>query len=134
MNILGISEGFHDAAICLIRNSTKIHYASSSERYSGIKNDKWVHKDQLPLSESNRPNVVAYYEKPFRKNLRRLYAGQKWQTPRIKYDWCYGHHESHFKSSGYTTRKSKCAKSFLIFAFSFLKSLTHSSKLFINFF
>ena len=36
MNILGISEGFHDAAICLIRNSTKIHYASSSERYSGI--------------------------------------------------------------------------------------------------
>ena len=108
MNILGISEGFHDAAICLIRNSTKIHYASSSERYSGIKNDKWVHKDQLPFSEINRPNVVAYYEKPFRKNLRRLYAGQKWQKPRIKYDWCYGHHESHAAAGYYTAPFDDC--------------------------
>ena len=32
MKVLGISEGFHDAAICIL-NDTKIHYASSSERY-----------------------------------------------------------------------------------------------------
>ena len=108
MNILGISEGFHDAAICLIRNSTKIHYASSSERYSGIKGDKWVHADQFPRSPSNQANVVAYYEKPFRKNLRRLYAGQKWQTPRLKYDWCYGHHESHAAAGYYTAPFDDC--------------------------
>ena len=36
MNIIGISEGFHDAAICVIRERTILH-ASHSERYSGIK-------------------------------------------------------------------------------------------------
>ncbi|SVA84477.1 uncharacterized protein METZ01_LOCUS137331, partial [marine metagenome] len=41
MNILGISEGFHDAAVCLLKD-TKIYYASSSERYSGIKGDRWT--------------------------------------------------------------------------------------------
>ena len=88
MNILGVSEGFHDAAVCLLRD-TSIHYASSRERYSGIKGDKWIHKDQLPRTKINKPDVVAYYERPFRKNLRRLYAGQKWQSPRIKYDLCF---------------------------------------------
>ena len=101
MNILGVSEGFHDAAVCLLRN-TKIHYASSSERYSGKKGDKWIHKDQWPRTKINKPDVVAYYEKPFRKNLRRLYAGQKWQNSRIKYDLCFGHHESHAAAGYYT--------------------------------
>ena len=45
MNIIGISEGFHDAAICVIREK-KILHASHSERYSGIKNDKWIHPSQ----------------------------------------------------------------------------------------
>ena len=107
MNILGVSEGFHDAAICLLRD-TRIHYASSSERYSGIKGDKWIHKDQLPRTKINKPDVVAYYEKPFRKNLRRLYAGQKWQKPRIKYDWSFSHHESHAAAGYYTAPFEDC--------------------------
>ena len=107
MNILGVSEGFHDAAICLLRD-TRIHYASSSERYSGIKGDKWIHKDQLPRTKINKPDVIAYYEKPFRKNLRRLYAGQKWQKPRIKYDWSFGHHESHAAAGYYTAPFDDC--------------------------
>ena len=107
MNILGVSEGFHDAAICLLRD-TRIHYASSSERYSGIKGDKWIHKDQLPRTKINRPDIVAYYEKPFRKNLRRLYAGQKWQWPRFKYDWSLGHHESHAAAGYYTAPFDDC--------------------------
>ena len=107
MNILGVSEGFHDAAVCLLRD-TRIHYASSSERYSGIKGDKWIHKDQLPRTKINKPDVVAYYENPFRKNLRRLYAGQKWQKPRIKYDWSFSHHESHAAAGYYTAPFDDC--------------------------
>ena len=107
MKILGISEGFHDAAICLLHDD-KIHYASSSERYSGIKNDKWIHKDQLPATRINKPDVVSYYEKPFLKNLRRWYAGQRWQKPRSKYDVNFGHHESHAAAGYYTAPFDDC--------------------------
>jgi carbamoyltransferase len=107
MKILGISEGFHDAAVCLLHDD-KIHYASSSERYSGIKNDKWIHKDQLPATRINKPDVVSYYEKPFLKNLRRWYAGQRWQKPRSKYDVNFGHHESHAAAGYYTAPFDDC--------------------------
>ena len=39
MNILGLSEGFHDAGLCLLQND-KIITATHAERHSGIKNDK----------------------------------------------------------------------------------------------
>ena len=75
MNILGLSEGFHDAGLCLLQND-KIVTATHAERHSGIKNDKWLHHSQFPVSKKYEPDVIAFYEKPFRKNLRRLYAGQ----------------------------------------------------------
>jgi len=77
MRVVGISEGFHDAAMCILIDD-KIYHASHSERYSRVKNDKWLHKKQFPHMKS-KP-IVAYYEKPLWKNLRRLYAGQKWRT------------------------------------------------------
>ena len=49
MRILGISEGFHDAGVCLIEDQ-KILYASHSERYSRIKNDRNVHPKQYKKS------------------------------------------------------------------------------------
>ena len=107
MNIIGISEGFHDAALCLLQNS-KILYASQSERYSKIKNDPWVHPDQWPKADRYQPNIVAYYEKPFRKNLRRLYAGQSWQKPRVNYDYSFGHHQSHAAAGYYTSPFDEC--------------------------
>ena len=107
MNIIGISEGFHDAALCLLQNS-KILYASQSERYSKVKNDPWVHPDQWPKADRYQPNIVAYYEKPFRKNLRRLYAGQSWQQPRVKYDYSFGHHQSHAAAGYYTSPFDEC--------------------------
>ena len=107
MKILGISEGFHDAAVCLLHDN-KIHYASHSERYSKIKNDKWISREQFPQSRINKPDVVAYYEKPFLKNLRRWYAGQKRQKPRLKYDINFGHHESHAAAGYYTSPFNKC--------------------------
>ena len=107
MNILGVSEGFHDAGICLLRDD-KIYFASHSERHSQKKGDKWVHPDQLPKTQKYKPDVIAYYEKPFRKNLRRLYAGQKWQKPRRKYDVYFGHHESHAAAGYYTAPFDEC--------------------------
>ena len=107
MNILGVSEGFHDAGICLLRND-QIHFASHSERHSRKKGDKWIHPTQLPTSKINKPDIVAYYEKPFRKNLRRIYAGQKWQKPRRKYDVYFGHHECHAAAGYYTSPFDEC--------------------------
>ena len=107
MNIIGISEGFHDAALCVIRDRKIIH-ASQSERYSGVKNDKWVNPSQWPVSKQYQPDVVAYYEKPFKKNLRRLWAGQSWQKPRVKYDCSFSHHESHAAAGYYTSPFNEC--------------------------
>ena len=50
MNILGLSEGFHDAGLCLLQND-KIVTATHAERHSGIKNDKWLHHSQFPISK-----------------------------------------------------------------------------------
>ena len=107
MNVLGVSEGFHDAGVCLLRND-RIYFASHSERHSRKKGDKWIHPTQLPKSKINKPDIIAYYEKPFRKNLRRIYAGQKWQKPRRKYDAYFGHHECHAAAGYYTSPFNEC--------------------------
>ena len=94
-----MSEGFHDAAICFLIDD-QIYHASHSERYSGVKGDKTIHYKQsfmLPL-----PEVTAYYEKPFLKNLRRLYAGQKWCSTHRHYDVSFYHHESHAAAGFFT--------------------------------
>lgn len=99
---VGISEGFHDAALTVL-DGQDIKYASHSERYSRVKNDKWVHKDQLVDSDS-----ISFYEKPFLKNTRRLFAGQKWTTPKRKYDNYFGHHETHAAAGYYTSPFNEC--------------------------
>jgi carbamoyltransferase len=107
MNILGISEGFHDAAVCVLRNN-KIIFASQAERFSGVKNDKWIHSNQLPKTEKYKPDVIAFYEKPFRKNLRRLYSGQGWKKNTTNFDVSFGHHESHAAAGYYTSPFNEC--------------------------
>ena len=105
MRVLGISEGFHDAAMCVLIDN-KIYHASHSERFSRLKNDKWIHKKQFPYMKS-KP-VVAYYEKPLWKNLRRLYAGQKWQSVDRQYDVSFPHHKSHAAAGYYTAPFDDC--------------------------
>jgi len=107
MNILGLSEGFHDAGLCLLQND-KIVTATHAERHSGIKNDKWLHHSQFPISKKYQPDAIAFYEKPFRKNLRRLYAGQSWQKPSRKCDYYFSHHESHAAAGYYTSPFDDC--------------------------
>jgi carbamoyltransferase len=75
-NILGISAGFHDAAATVISPCGDILFAGHSERYSKRKNDhnfcQGLLDDILPYG----PDIVAYYERPWAKQLRRLYSGE----------------------------------------------------------
>jgi carbamoyltransferase len=77
MNILGISAGFHDAAATVINQHGEIVYAGHAERYSKIKNDPNLHKDMFwELARGRHIDHIAYYETPWKKQLRQLYSGQ----------------------------------------------------------
>ena len=76
MNILGISAGFHDAAATVINSHGDIVYAGHSERYSKVKNDPNIHIDMIAELGQWNVNHIAYYETPWKKQLRQLYSGQ----------------------------------------------------------
>ena len=121
MNILGISAGFHDAGITLI-NDGEIVFAAHSERYSKRKHDSEINADMLNdcFDRYGVPQRIAYYERPWLKKTRQLYAGQyqelfkpgiqhkleqiwpREDMPKIEY---HGHHKSHaaagFQTSSY---------------------------------
>jgi carbamoyltransferase len=63
MNILGISAGFHDAAISVINTQGDILFAGHSERYSKIKNDAHLCLDLLDDIDQYDIDEIAYYEK-----------------------------------------------------------------------
>lgn len=94
MNILGISAGFHDAAATLINHQGDILFAGHSERYSKHKNDADLctgllddvihYNDYGPMTST--PEIVAYHERPWLKQLRQLYSGQgiEWDKITVK--------------------------------------------------
>jgi len=118
MNILGISAGFHDAGISLICDG-EILFAGHSERYSKIKHDSEINREILAdcFTHCGIPDRIAYYERPWLKKTRQLYAGQYkdlfdtsiedkirkiWPNknpPDIEY---HGHHKSH-AAAGFQT-------------------------------
>ena len=75
-NILGISAGFPDAAAAVINTRGEILFAGHSERYSKKKNDADIHPGLLCELGQYSINHVAYYERPWNKQLRQLYSGQ----------------------------------------------------------
>jgi carbamoyltransferase len=87
MNILGISAGFHDAAATVINRQGDILFAGHSERYSKKKNDPNIDSGLIRELENYNPvDTVAYYERPWAKQLRQLYAGQgvEWDKLSVK--------------------------------------------------
>lgn len=76
MNILGISAGFHDAAATVISSQGNVLFAGHSERYSKRKNDADFCPGLLDDILPYEPAHVAYYERPWAKQLRQLYSGQ----------------------------------------------------------
>ena len=119
MNILGISAGYHDAAATVINSSGDIVFAGHAERYSKKKNDANINLDLIwDACGDVGIDHVAYYETPWKKQLRQLYAGQgiewnKLTTAQVLQKqlrgWfshmpysCHSHHLSH-AASGFQT-------------------------------
>lgn len=119
MVVWGISANSHDAAITVVHDK-EILFASQSERYSGVKND--AHLNAGIINDANRygePDLVVWYEHPFLKSLRQLWAGQGWISNNIKqYIRNYGigaplttvdHHHSHAAGGYYTSNFDEAA-------------------------
>lgn len=80
MNYIGISCGFHDAALSVIDDNGNILYAGHSERYSKHKHTKHLGIDIVEdaLSYTNSRDIeVHYYERPVMKFLRQVRSGEK---------------------------------------------------------
>ena len=79
MNYLGISAGFHDAAVSVIDDGGNIIFAGHSERYSKKKHDSELCPELLMDAHAyiTPPYQVHYYERPFVKAIRQFQAGQK---------------------------------------------------------
>ena len=73
---LGVSAGFHDAAVCLIDSGGNIEFAGHSERYSKNKSDANICPELVAELYGYNIEHVAYYERPWLKQLRQWYAGQ----------------------------------------------------------
>jgi carbamoyltransferase len=96
MKYLGISEGFHDAAVAVVNNN-QILFATHAERYTGVKNEKYV-----PDFLKARHDLSIFYEDTDLKNMRRLKNGQRATINGEEYDTFVGHHESHMAAGYYT--------------------------------
>ena len=83
-NILGISAGYHDAAVSVINTAGEILFAGHAERYSKQKNDANIHVDMLfEAARGRHIDHIAYYETPWKKQTRQLYSGQGIEWSRI---------------------------------------------------
>jgi carbamoyltransferase len=118
MNHIGISAGFHDAAISVISENGDILFAGHSERYSKKKHDAHLCEDIIKEATkiSGSAYRLHYYEKPWLKAIRQWRAGQKIGplsvksiiTPELyelfgdKPIQTYSHHKSH-AAAGFQT-------------------------------
>ena len=110
----GVAAGTHDGSIAVVKDND-ILFASHTERYSRKKNDP--HLDSQLLRRALRygqPDVIYWYENPYKKALRKLWAGQpdKWMNPRdylsnygIYGDIKYGNHHKSHAAAGFATSK-----------------------------
>jgi len=117
MRILGINCLNHDAAVSVIEDGD-IKFAGHSERYSRKKNDMFLNDGIMDEALSHgQPDIVAYFERPWLKKSRQLYAGQYNEvfqtanTPKNYLKRWLGdtkiqyvqHHESHASAGYYTS-------------------------------
>lgn len=75
-NIIGISAGFHDAAISVIDSHGDILFAGHSERFSKQKNDPNLCTEIIQAVEPYYTGHLAYYETPWRRQLRSFRSGE----------------------------------------------------------
>lgn len=116
-NIVGVSAGFHDAAVSIINDQGQILFAAHSERFSKKKNDAVLHTDLLKNLDGYGYSTVAWYERPWMRNIQQWRSGQRdygpWTTNGIiqqqfgehyqpKFHHCFPHHLSH-AAAGFQT-------------------------------
>lgn len=112
----GISANSHDGSLAVFEDN-EIVFASHTERFSGIKNDPNLNWTMLAYAKNyGLPDKVVWYEKPFKKSLRQLRAGQGFNfkennIKRFLQDWDIhttieysNHHESHAAAGFYTSK------------------------------
>ena len=76
--ILGVSSGFHDAALTVLHDN-EIVFAGHSERYSKKKNDSNICEALQYAALAYGPfDQIVYYEKPWKRQLRKLRSGEPW--------------------------------------------------------
>jgi carbamoyltransferase len=119
MKILGINCMNHDASMSVV-DGREIVWAAHSERYSKVKNDHFLNWKIVNEAMTYGPfDKVVYYERPWLKKTRQLYAGQwgdalsytelpSWHLDHfgIKIDQYVKHHDSH-AAAGYFTSPFK---------------------------
>ena len=111
----GISANSHDAALAVFNNDG-LEFASHSERFSGVKNDAHLNTALIDYAKQwGEPDEIIWYERPFKKTLRQLWAGQGWRynenniksyLKSYKLDApikCIDHHLSHAAAGYYTS-------------------------------
>jgi carbamoyltransferase len=84
MDYIGISSGFHDAAVSVIDDKGNILFAGHSERYSKNKHDKDICEGLLTdaFRHTSSANLqYHYYERPWLKSLRQLRSGEGFVWP-----------------------------------------------------
>jgi len=109
----------HDASMSVV-DGREIVWAAHSERYSKVKNDHFLNWKIVNEAMTYGPfDKVVYYERPWLKKTRQLYAGQwgdalsytelpSWHLDHfgIKIDQYVKHHDSH-AAAGYFTSPFK---------------------------
>ena len=87
MNYIGISAGFHDAALSVIDDSGNILFAGHSERYDKNKHTKHLDMELVEDALSyitSRDIEIHYYERPWLKFLRQVRSGEKPKLESLK--------------------------------------------------
>jgi carbamoyltransferase len=98
-------------------DNEKLVFASHSERFSKVKNDRDLDRNMLSYAKLNwgSPTKVYWYEQPKLKTIRQLFAGQGWKARDNNIDIYMaryeidapitytGHHRSHAAAGYYTS-------------------------------
>lgn len=72
----GISALSHDASLSVV-DDADILFAGHSERYSKIKNDKYLNLDIVrAASDHGRPDKIVWFERPIIKKIRQGFSGE----------------------------------------------------------
>ena len=118
MIVWGITAMTHDASISVVRDDGEILFAAHSERYTGKKFDRNLCLNMIDEAYhyGGTPDVVAFYENPWKKKWRQLSSGHigyaldmsRWprhylsgfDLKKIKY---VDHHISHAAAGYYTS-------------------------------